>query len=179
MAVMTYLDDRDVREALYRANSTRAASEPYDNRENILKILALRQEKAKLLGFSNFADLVLVDRMAKTGAAAELFLTDLRAKTDTFFARENEDLRAFAGGRELEPWDVGYYAEKQRVALYDFDEEQLRPYFSLSSVMAGLWTVSRSFSSSETCLRTSWPYSNSVCSVGLMTSVPLNPSSSA
>jgi len=140
-AVMTYMDDRSVREALYRAYSTRASGGPYDNRENILKILALRQEKAKLLGFSHFADLVLVDRMAKTGAAAELFLTDLRAKTDAFFAQENEQLRAFADGLELEPWDVGYYSEKQRVALYDFDEEQLRPYFSLSSALTGMFAL--------------------------------------
>lgn len=141
MAVMTHMDDRSVREALYRAFATRASGGPYDNSENILKILALRQEKAKLLGFSHFADLVLVDRMAKTGAAAELFLTDLRAKTDTFFAQENEQLRAFADGLELEPWDVGYYAEKQRLALYDFDEEQLRPYFSLSSALTGMFAL--------------------------------------
>lgn len=141
MAVLTYMDDRSTREALYRAYATRAASGQYDNRENILKIVALRQEKAKLLGFSHFADLVLVDRMAKTGAAAETFLTDLRAKTEAFFLRENEQLRAFADEKEMEPWDVSYYAEKQRLALYDFDEEELRPYFSLSSVMAGMFAL--------------------------------------
>jgi oligopeptidase A len=141
VAVLTYLDDRGVREAMYRAYSMRAAGGKYDNRENILKVLALRREKGKLLGFSHFADLVLVDRMAKTGAAAELFLTDLRAKTDEFFAQENEELRAFARGVELEPWDVGYYAEKQRLALYDFDEEELRPYFSLSSAMTGMFAL--------------------------------------
>lgn len=139
--VLTYMDDRSVRETLYRAFATRAASGPHDNRENVVKILALRQEKAKLLGFSQFADLVLVDRMAKTGAAAEKFLTDLEAKTEVHFARENEQLRAFAGGLDLEPWDMSYYAEKQRVALYDFDEEQLRPYFSLSGAMAGMFEL--------------------------------------
>jgi oligopeptidase A len=141
MAVLTYMDDRSVREKLYRAFATRAAVAPYDNREIVLRILALRQEKAQLLGFSHFADLVLVDRMAKTGAAAEQFLTDLKDKTDGFFARENEQLREFAGGLALEPWDMGYYAEKQRVALYDFDEEQLRPYFSLSGSMAGMFAL--------------------------------------
>jgi len=142
VAVLTHMDDRSVREALYRAYSTRASGGPFDNSENILKILALRREKAKLLGFAHFADLVLVDRMAKTGAAAELFLTDLRAKTDAFFAHENEQLRAFVGSEEeLEPWDIAYYAEKQRVALYDFDEEQLRPYFSLSSVLTGMFAL--------------------------------------
>jgi oligopeptidase A len=141
LAVLTYLDDRSVRETIYRAYATRAASGQYDNRDIILKILALREEKAKLLGFPHFADLVLVDRMAKTGAAAERFLLDLQAKTESFFAQENAQLRAFAGGMELEPWDVGYYAEKQRLALYDFDEEELRPYFSLHSVMDGMFTL--------------------------------------
>jgi oligopeptidase A len=141
LAVMTYLDDRGVRETLYRAYSTRAASGKLDNRELILQILELRQEKAKLLGFQHFADMVLVDRMAKTGATAERFLTELKQKTEAFFAQENEKLRAFAGGTELEPWDVAYYAEKQRVALFDFDEEELRPYFSLSSAMNGMFTL--------------------------------------
>jgi len=141
MAVVTYMDDRATRETMYRAYATRAASGKYDNRENILKIVALRQEKAKLLGFSHFADLVLVDRMAKTGEAAETFLAELRTKTEAFFERENEQLREYAGEVELEPWDVGYYAEKQRLALYDFNEEELRPYFSLSSSMAGMFAL--------------------------------------
>jgi len=141
MAVLTYMDDRTVRETLYRAYATRASSGEYDNRDLVVKILALRQEKAKLLGFAHFADLVLVDRMAKTGAAAERFLTDLQEKTAAHFERENEQLRAFAGGVALEPWDVSYYAEKQRLALYDFDEEQLRPYFSLSGAMAGMFEL--------------------------------------
>jgi oligopeptidase A len=141
LPVMTYLDDRSVRETMYRAFATRAASGQYDNRDILLQILALRQEKAKLLGFAQFADLVTIDRMAKTGAAAEKFLTDLKEKTVPFFERENAQLKAFAGGIELEPWDVGYYAEKQRVALYDFDEEQLRPYFSLAGAMAGMFEL--------------------------------------
>jgi oligopeptidase A len=141
LPVMTYLDDRSVRETMYRAFATRAASGQYDNRDILLQILALRQEKAKLLGFAQFADLVTIDRMAKTGAAAEKFLTDLQEKTVPFFERENAQLKAFAGGIELEPWDVGYYAEKQRVALYDFDEEQLRPYFSLAGAMAGMFEL--------------------------------------
>jgi oligopeptidase A len=141
LPVMTYLDDRSVRETMYRAFATRAASGQYDNRDILLQILALRQEKAKLLGFAQFADLVTIDRMAKTGAAAEKFLTDLKEKTVPFFERENAQLKEFAGGIELEPWDVGYYAEKQRVALYDFDEEQLRPYFSLAGAMAGMFEL--------------------------------------
>lgn len=142
VAVMTYLDDRAVRETLYRAYATRASSGDLDNRALTTKILQLRQEKAKLLGFANFADLVLVERMAKTGAAAQAFLEDLHDKTKPFFAVENEQLADFAG-QDLEPWDVAYWAEKQRVALYDFDEEELRPYFALPQVMDGLFEICR------------------------------------
>ncbi|MBM3787649.1 MAG: M3 family metallopeptidase [Acidobacteria bacterium] len=141
VAVLTYLDDRSVREKMYRAYSVRGSEAPYDNRELILKILALRAERAKLLGFSNFADLVLVDRMAKTGAAAQEFVDTLTAKSNEHFQRENEQLRAFAGLEELQPWDIGYYAEKQRVALYAFDEEELRPYFALPRVMEGMFAL--------------------------------------
>ncbi len=112
-----------------------------------MRILELRREKAALLGFANFADLVLEDRMAHTGERALTFLEDLKAKTERRFREENQELFEFrrslegAGRAELEPWDVGYYAEKQRAALYDFDEEALRPYFPLERVVAGMFEL--------------------------------------
>ncbi|HEY7333899.1 MAG TPA: M3 family metallopeptidase [Bryobacteraceae bacterium] len=144
-AVMTYMDDASIREALYRAYSTRAtASGPggaaHDNRKLISRILELRKEKARVLGFRDFSDFVLEDRMAHTGAHAQAFLDDLRQKTEARFREENRDLEAFAA-RELAPWDVGYYAEKQRAALYDFDEEALRPYFPVERVTAGMFDI--------------------------------------
>jgi len=102
----------------------------------IVEILRLRKEKATLLGFADFADLVLGERMAKSGAAAQAFVAGLREKTDARFGDENAALEAFAK-QKLEPWDTGYWAEKQRLALYDFDEEELRPYFPLDRVMPG------------------------------------------
>lgn len=143
LAVMTYLDDGEIREKLYRAFVTRSSRGPLDNRENIVRILALRNEKAKMLGFTDFADLVLDDRMARSGDRAQQFIEDLRILTEPFFGRENEDLRAFAGKAELQPWDIGYYAEKQRQARYDFDEESLRPYFSLDRVVEGMFEIFR------------------------------------
>ena len=145
LAAMTYLDDRAIREQLYRAYSTRAtASGPggsgFDNTQLIVRILALRKEKAVLLGFRDFSDLVLDDRMAHTGGRAQSFLEDLRRKTEKRFAEENRELEAFAGMR-LEPWDIGYWAEKQRAKLYDFDEEALRPYFSLEHVVNGMFDI--------------------------------------
>ncbi len=140
VALMTYLDDAAIREQVWRAYNTRAAAEPHDNRQLLIKILELRQEKARLLGFRDFADLVLDDRMAHTGDTAQKFLDDLRVLTDPRFREENTALETFAG-QALHPWDVGYWAEKQRAALYDFDEEALRPYFSLQNVVAGMFEI--------------------------------------
>jgi oligopeptidase A len=140
MAVMTYLDDASVREKAWHAYNTRAASGEHDNRPLLVRILELRNKKARLLGFRNFADLVLDDRMAHTGDRAQSFIEQLRQKTDKRFREENLELAKFAGGA-LEPWDVGYWAEKQRAALYDFDEEALRPYFPLERVVAGMFQI--------------------------------------
>jgi oligopeptidase A len=138
--LMMYLDDAAIRERMYRAYSTRSAGKLFDNRPLILRILELRSEKARLLGYRDFADLVLEDRMAHNGLRAQEFLDDLRAKTETRFREENAELEAFAG-RRLEPWDIGYWAEKQRAALYDFDEEALRPYFPVERVVAGMFEI--------------------------------------
>ena len=140
LALMTYLDDASLREQVWRAYNTRAAAEPHDNRALLAEILRLRQEKARLLGFRDFADLVLDDRMAHTGATAQTFLEGLREKTERRFREENAELEAFAKTK-LQPWDIGYWAEKQRAALYDFDEEALRPYFPLDGVVNGMFQI--------------------------------------
>ena len=146
-ALMTYLDDAAIREHVYHAFSVRATSGGFDNREIITRILDLRREKAQLLGFADFADLVIDDRMAHTGSQAQEFLENLRQKTETHFAAENQRLQEFRRSLEgpaaadIQPWDVGYYAEKQRAALYDFDEEALRPYFPLAKVVEGMFAI--------------------------------------
>jgi oligopeptidase A len=144
IAAMTYLDDRPIRQQLWEASNTRATSEPYDNRALISEILRLRREKAHLLGFRDFADLVLEERMAHTGEQAQAFLEDLYLKTKPFFERENQSLAEIGktyGHDSIHPWDVGYLAEKQRLALFDFDEEELRPYFQLDRVVAGMFDI--------------------------------------
>jgi len=137
---ITYLDDQGIRENLYRANIARATSGELDNRPIIARILELRREKATMLGFADFADFVVHDRMAHTGARALAFLEDLKLRTDPAFARENAALEAFAG-RKLNPWDISYYAELQRRKLYEFDEEELRPYFPAERVVAGMFEI--------------------------------------
>jgi oligopeptidase A len=146
-AVMTYLDDAATRRQMYEAFAVRATKGDRDNRPIIVRILELRREKAALLGFANFADLVLEDRMAHSGERALRFLEDLKGKTERRFREENDELFEFRrsvegpGSAPLAPWDVAYYAEKQRAALYDFDEEALRPYFPMERVEAGLFEL--------------------------------------
>jgi oligopeptidase A len=147
IAVMTYLDNVEIRKYLYEAFIARAVSGDQDNRPLIVRILELRCAKARLLGFGDFADFVLEDRMAHTGARALEFLEDLKQKTERRFHEENVELMSFRRSiegpeaPELASWDISYYAEKQRAALYDFDEEALRPYFPLEKVTAGLFDL--------------------------------------
>ncbi len=146
-AVMTYLEESAIRRKVYEAFAVRGATGDRDNRPILVRIIELRREKAALLGFANFADLVLEDRMAHTGDRALAFLEDLKTKTARRFGEENQELLAFRrslegpDAPELAPWDVAYYAEKQRHALYDFDEEALRPYFPMERVVGGLFEL--------------------------------------
>lgn len=147
MAVLTYADDPALRKTLWHAYNTSATREPFDNRALLGEILALRKEQAALLGFADFSDYVLADRMAKNGATASRFVEDLHRRTIPFFEREKAELLAFRrelegpGAPELEPWDVSYYSEKMRLARYAFDEEMLRPYFEANAVVRGMFEV--------------------------------------
>lgn len=146
-ALMTYLDDAEVRRHVYVAYHTRAAAEPWDNRTLVTRILDLRRRKAELLGYPNFAALALEDRMARSPARVREFLEDLRRRTEPAFRRETAELRAFRGELEgrraapVEAWDVAYYAEKLRAARYGFDEETLRPYFPMEQVIKGMFRI--------------------------------------
>ena len=141
---LTYLDDRAIRQQLWYASNTRATSGEYNNRGLILEILRLRREKARLLGYRDFADLVLEERMAHTGDRACEFLEDLYHKTEPAFRQENQSLAEMAltlRYDDIQPWDVTYLAEKQRQALFQFDEEELRPYFQLDRVVSGMFEI--------------------------------------
>lgn len=147
LALQTYLDNAEIRKQVYLAYHSRATEPGRDNRPLIAEILALRREKAELLGYANFADYVLENRMAGKAETAIRFEQDLKAAYEPYFKKELAALEAFRLELEgpqappLEPWDIAYYAEKQRKALYDFDEEELRPYFALPQVLAGLFEI--------------------------------------
>lgn len=144
---LQYSERRDLRERMYSAYMNRAADGELDNRPLIPRILQVRRELARLLGFANFADFRLEDSMAGTGAAALAFLEDLAERTRPYFAREAAELSAFArdtlGLDELQAWDVAFATERLRRERFDFDEEALRPYFPLERVLTGMFEVAR------------------------------------
>ena len=147
IAVLTYADDAALRERIWRAQNTRATEGEHDNRPIIAKILELRKEKANVLGFRDFADFQLDDRMAKKGADAQRFIDELRVRTQAAFERENLELYAFRKELEgsaapaLQPWDVTYYSEKLRKARFALDEEELRAYFPAELALQGAFTL--------------------------------------
>lgn len=141
---MTYADDRALREKMWRAFSSRAYGDEFDNCKTTLEIVRLRHERANLLGYKTHADFELERRMAETPARVTGFLERLRAVGMTKAKEELAELRAFvadAGGpADLKPWDIGYYSEKLKQKKYAFDSEQLRPYFSVDAVLKGCFT---------------------------------------
>ena len=136
---MKYATNRQLREKLYKAFVSRASSGEFDNRANIDRILELRKEKANILGFANFAELSLAKKMATDVDAVQKLQEELRVASYDAAIKEFEELKAFAGQDDLKNWDTSYWAEKQREAKFDFNEEELRPYFSLPKVLDGLF----------------------------------------
>jgi oligopeptidase A len=142
---MQHCRNRSLREDVYRAYVTRASSGEFDNSETMLKILRLRREQAKLLGFETFADVSLAQKMAPDVAAVEEMFETLRTASWSHAERDMEDLRRLAaesGEQEkLWHWDIAYWAERLREQRFDFTDEQLRPYFSLERVLEGLFAL--------------------------------------
>jgi len=138
---------RDLREKLYKAFISRASSGELDNAPLIERILELRQEKAKLLGFESYAELSLTNKMAPDVEAVELLLEKLRQASYEAAAKELEELKAFAADQgsgeadDLKHWDIGFWAERQREAKFAFSAEELRPYFPLPQVLEGLFAL--------------------------------------
>ena len=139
---ITYLDDEELREKLYRANIARATEAERDNRPLLVRILELRREKATLLGFADFADFVVHDRMAHTGGRALAFLEDLKNRTDPGFARENVRARSIRRKESWKPWDVKLFRPNcNGGSCMEFDEEQLRPFFPAERVENGIFAI--------------------------------------
>jgi oligopeptidase A len=146
--VLQFADSRRLRAALYRASATRASEfgpAELDNTPLIRRILELRQEEARMLGYRNFAEVSLVPKMAESVDQVLGFLHDLARKAKPFAEKDVAELRDFArrelGLDVLEPWDMGYASEKLRQARYAFSEQDVKPYFTEPKVLAGLFRV--------------------------------------
>ncbi|PWM29720.1 MAG: oligopeptidase A [Verrucomicrobia bacterium] len=146
---ITYSESAALRERMWRASANLAASGEFSNEGLMREILSLRSRKAKILGRANFADLALERRMAKSGANADAFVERLRRRFAAKFEEESKELSEFAESLGMaqdglvRPYDAAYLAEKLRRKKYDFDEELLRPYFPLDSVLKGMFEICR------------------------------------
>jgi len=147
--VMVYAQDESLRRELWEAAVAVGTREPHDNTALVRQILTLRAEKAALLGKPNFAEVVLERRMAQGGARALAFVEDLGARAAAAFAQDTSELEKFKAAQtgeplaKLAPWDLAFWAEKLRQKKHAFDEEALRPYFALGSVVEGLFELVR------------------------------------
>ena len=145
--VLEHVHSDSIRKKVWEGTCSIGASGDYDNSNLVWEILELRQKKAELLGKKNFADQVLQRRMAKSGATALAFVEDLHQRTKPFFDVETEELEKYKsqvdGGESgaMEPWEIAYWSEKRRKAEYDFDDEELRPYFSMEKVIDGMFSI--------------------------------------
>ena len=148
IAIMTYADDRSIREELYQAYTTRASDQAehpeFDNTAVMQEILNLRQKMAKLLGFNNYAEYSLASKMAPNVAAVDEFLVELAEHAHQPALKEIEELKAIAsenGITEIQPWDTTYYSEKLKVQQFNLSQEALKPYFPTPKVIQGLFSI--------------------------------------
>ena len=146
--VQQFADSRRLRETLYRASAQRAAEfgpAELDNTPIIRRILELRQEEARMLGYANFAEVSLVPKMAESIPQVLDFLRDIARKAKPFATGDVTELRDFARSKlrldSLESWDYAYVSEKLRQARYAFSEQDVKPYFTEPKVLAGLFHV--------------------------------------
>ncbi|MGE5625939.1 MAG: M3 family metallopeptidase [Bacillota bacterium] len=151
-AVIQHADDRELRREMYHAYSTRASDQGptagrWDNGPVMQELLELRHESARLTGFENFAAYSLADKMAGSPEEVLRFLEDLMGRVKPIAQHELLELSEYAlerdGLAKLEPWDLGFYAEKLKQERYHISQEMLRPYFPAARAAAGLFQVMR------------------------------------
>ena len=147
IAVMQYAERRELREQIYRAYLTRASEldndGKFDNSANITRRLQIALKEARLLGYANYAELSLATKMADTPAQVLEFLNGLARRAKPFAERDLAEVRAFAaaelGIEDAQPWDLTYASEKLRQAKYSFSETEVKKYFPVDKVLAGLF----------------------------------------
>jgi oligopeptidase A len=144
---LQFSEQRPLREKLYRAFVSRAAAAPHNNAPLVEEILNLRLQKAKLLGYANWAEVSLASKMASSVAAVEQLLNELRqpslaaAKTELEALRNLAAARGAAEAEDLRPWDLSYWSEQLRQQQFNLNSEALRPWFPLPQVLEGLFRL--------------------------------------
>ncbi|QGM81139.1 oligopeptidase A [Otariodibacter oris] len=150
LPVMTYCENRELRQKMYEAFNTRASDQgpnagKWDNSAIIDETLVLRLELANLLGFETYADYSLATKMAENPKQVMDFLENLATRAKGQGQKELAELKAFAEKEynvtDLQPWDIAFYSEKQKQALYAINDEELRPYFPENRVLSGLFEL--------------------------------------
>jgi peptidyl-dipeptidase Dcp len=140
---MTYAQNRELRRQMWLASNQRSFQGEFDNSELCERIAELRAQRAQLLGYKTHADFVLSRRMAKSTATVKNFLEKLLPPSLAATKKEIEDIRALRqkleGETEIMPWDFAYYSEKLKEQLFQFSEEDLRPYFQLEKTLDGIF----------------------------------------
>jgi len=143
LPALTYAENRELRKELALANGKKSFDGgEFDNQNLIKEIVKLRQEKAELLGYKNYADFVLEERMAKSPEKVFEFLNELLDKAKPFAQKEIEELKTLAktdGIEEIQSYDHAFYAEKLRKQKFDIDDEELKPYFQLEKVQEAVF----------------------------------------
>lgn len=143
LAVMKYADNEELRHEMYMAYSSRCYKDKFDNTETVMRIVNLRGELARLLGYDDYASYVLTDRMAKNKEKVYELIKTLSEPSRKTAMREMESLQIFAkeSGKEgeLNRWDLSYYSEKQKEKLFQLDEQQLKAYFTMDNVIGGVF----------------------------------------
>ncbi len=144
-AFMAYSTNRAQREAMWRAYNTRALGGEQDNSGNIRKIVSLREEGARLLGYRSFSCFALEERMAKNPETVNAFLADQMARCRPYAARERKELKEYAAAHGFEgkvkAWDFNYWSRRLKEERYSFTAEQLKPYFELGAVRRAVFSL--------------------------------------
>ena len=141
-AVMKYADNRNLRQKLFTDYHSRCAGESaYNNEDNVLRIAQLRQTRASLLGYPNYATFALEERMAETPEKVIAFLNEQLAKDKPQAIKELEELKTFSGLTDFQQWDFAYYAEKLKQERYQIDDSLLKPYLALDKAVEGMFAV--------------------------------------
>ncbi|WP_292010208.1 M3 family metallopeptidase [Chryseobacterium sp.] len=144
---MTYAENRELRKELALANGKKSFDGgEYDNQDLIKEIILLKQQKAELLGYKNYADYVLEERMAKSPSKVLDFLNELLTKAKPYADKEIEELKALAkadGIDEMQSYDHAFYAEKLRKEKFDLNDEELKPYFPLNQVQDAVFGLAQ------------------------------------